>query len=994
MGGIPPLNLYGAKNMNMISTGAFLNEMDASGQKDTVLSKLVAGWEKKNSKVARAGGLSLMALSLAACGSSDDDAAAVVDTAADDTTTVADTPAVSTTAVSLAFSTGGDSLAGAAGDDTFSGIMSGAQAAGSTIQGGDTVDGGAGTDALNMYVSGDAGAAFTIGGVMVSNVESLGISNYDVNAGDTSVDMSTMTGVSSLKILNSSATGDTIFTGVQSIADLSVKGAGDTTVTYTATAVVGTADVQNLTVDTYTGTVSLASVETLNITTSGGASTLADLTATSAKTVTVSGDQNLTITADVTTGLNAATSIDASALTGKLSITSSDTSLSTFTGGSGNDTLVRQANNADAGVADKFDGGAGTDTLSVTTGANVTAANMANYSNFERLTVTDGGTATVNLDGISMFSIVRNTDDTNNEDTTISNVAASTVFEITAGGNGDEETTVELKADTGADETTLTLGGTATGVDVIFQGDDYETLNVVSQGAANLVDIDSTDLTTLNLSGAKALTLSTGSAASNLATIDASAMTAAFVMEAAEGKTTIAITSGSGADTVRGGTSHNVISTGAGNDTIVGLAGNNTITAGDGNDTIQFGTFANLTASDTIDGGAGTDTLSFTGAGNADFTSSTTFLNGVSNVEAYSFTGLNGTDTVTINDSIMQSGAVTLSFSSAVTGSNSLTAAGVLNTSNVVNFTDNSGAVTTYTVGNGIDKVSLEAGADVVAVSLQSYLSGSDEINGGAGTDTVNLNIDGGASAAARVTVGESQLSALNSFEVINVDDASATYIGITLTDAVVDANATAQALSVIGIDSTGGTATTALLTIDASAVTNTSILTLTGGGAADTIKGGAGADEITGGAGADTLTGGGGKDDFTAGTGTDTITDFDFGTSTTTVDQLDVAATFTVTSAATVDTQSSGNIDAATDVVILDTASYAAAANAEDVVVAGAGTGEVIVIWQNSLGSVYVSRDANAATDNGSFETDMFILSGVSVADIKANVDSGDFVI
>jgi len=990
MGGIPPLNLYGAKNMNMISTGAFQSEMVTSNEQDTVLNKLVAAWEKKNLKAARAGGLSLMALSLAACGSSDDTAA--TDTAdTGSTTSVSDTPA---SAVSLAFSTGGDTLTGGSGNDTFSGIMSGAQAAGSTIQGGDTVDGGAGTDAVNMYVSGDAGAAFTIGGVIVTNVESLGISNYDVNAGDTSVDMSTMSGVTELKVLNSSATGDTIFTGVQSIADLSVKGAGDATVTYTATAVVGTADVQNLTVDTYTGTVSLASVETLNITTSGGASTLADLTATSATTVNISGDQNLTITADVTTGLNAATTIDASGLTGKLNITSSDTSLSKFTGGSGDDTLVRQANNADTGVADKFDAGAGTDTLSVTTGANVTAANMANYSNFERLTVTDGGTNTVNLDNISMFTIVRNTDDTDGEDTTVSNVAAGTNFEITAGGNGDEETTVELKADTGADSTTLTLGGLTTGVDVVFQGDDYETINVVSKGAANLVDIDSTDLTTLNASGGIALTLSSGSAASNLATIDASAMTAAFVMEAAEGKTTIAITSGSGADTVRGGTSHNVISTGAGNDTIIGLAGNNTITAGDGNDTIQFGTFSNLTASDSIDGGAGTDTLQFTGAAAADFTSSTTFLNGVTNVEAYSFSGLNGSDTVTINDSIMQNGAVTLTFTSDVSGSNSLTAAGVLNTANVVNFTDNSGAVTTYTVGNGIDKVNLEAANDVVAVTLQTYLSSSDEINGGAGTDTVNLNIDGGASAAARVTVGETQLKALNSFEVINVDDASATYIGITLTDAVVDANATAQALSVIGIDSTGGTATTALLTIDASAVTNTSVLTLTGGGAADTIKGGAGADEITGGAGADTLTGGGGSDDFTAGTGTDTITDFDFGTSTTTVDQLDVAGTFTMTSAATVDTQSSGNIDGSTDVVILDTAAYAAAANAEDVVVAGAGTGEVIVIWQNSLGSVYVSRDADANTDNGSFETDMFILSGVTVADIKANVNSGDFVI
>ena len=58
--------------MNMISTGAFQTEMDASEKQNELVTKLVNVWEKKNSKVARAGGLSLMALSLAACGSNDE----------------------------------------------------------------------------------------------------------------------------------------------------------------------------------------------------------------------------------------------------------------------------------------------------------------------------------------------------------------------------------------------------------------------------------------------------------------------------------------------------------------------------------------------------------------------------------------------------------------------------------------------------------------------------------------------------------------------------------------------------------------------------------------------------------------------------------------------------------------------------------------------------------------------------------------------------------
>ena len=57
-----------SKNMNMISTGAFQTEMDASNRQPTVAEKFAAVWEKKNAKAARAGGVSLMALSLAACG--------------------------------------------------------------------------------------------------------------------------------------------------------------------------------------------------------------------------------------------------------------------------------------------------------------------------------------------------------------------------------------------------------------------------------------------------------------------------------------------------------------------------------------------------------------------------------------------------------------------------------------------------------------------------------------------------------------------------------------------------------------------------------------------------------------------------------------------------------------------------------------------------------------------------------------------------------------
>jgi len=89
--------------MNMISTGAFLPETDASTKQNELVKKLTAAWEKKNSKTARAGGASLMALSLAACGGEDDTpySAADVEKAEADATTAALTGADGTVYASV-----------------------------------------------------------------------------------------------------------------------------------------------------------------------------------------------------------------------------------------------------------------------------------------------------------------------------------------------------------------------------------------------------------------------------------------------------------------------------------------------------------------------------------------------------------------------------------------------------------------------------------------------------------------------------------------------------------------------------------------------------------------------------------------------------------------------------------------------------------------------------------------------------------------------------
>ena len=110
LGGNMPSIFVWSKNMNMISTGAFQTEMDASNKQSTLAEKFAAVWEKKNKKAARAGGVSLMALSLAACGSDDTTTTSTTTT----TTTTTDTTTTTTTAaaVTKVFTTGIDMLTG------------------------------------------------------------------------------------------------------------------------------------------------------------------------------------------------------------------------------------------------------------------------------------------------------------------------------------------------------------------------------------------------------------------------------------------------------------------------------------------------------------------------------------------------------------------------------------------------------------------------------------------------------------------------------------------------------------------------------------------------------------------------------------------------------------------------------------------------------------------------------------------------------------------
>jgi Ca2+-binding RTX toxin-like protein len=364
-------------------------------------------------------------------------------------------------------------------------------------------------------------------------------------------------------------------------------------------------------------------------------------------------------------------------------------------------------------------------------------------------------------------------------------------------------------------------------------------------------------------------------------------------------------------------------------------------------------------------------------------------------VEKYQFAGFDGADTVTINDAVINAGSITLEFAAGTTGANTVNAAGVLSSNSTVNFTDLAGLATTYSVGNGKDVVSLSDGNDAITVTNNAFLGANDVLDGGTGTDTATLT------STTTTTFTAAQLGTLQNVEVLQITSGGGGNYTMTLTDDIVDNNVAAG--NTFTVQRTA--ADTGTLKVTGTSVTSGFALALLGAAGVDTLLGGAGADTITGRAGNDTLTGGSGNDIFVVtgltqgANGSDSITDFDFGTSSTAVDnvQLDLTSTTKVFGrVSTGITAASG-----TEIFVLDTVAYATSDDAQTAVRTAFGNNdnaaEAIIIWQDSLGNLNLSTysDTSAdATANGTLQTSMIKFVGVSISSVGSIIDSSDFTL
>jgi Ca2+-binding RTX toxin-like protein len=735
-------------------------------------------------------------------------------------------------AQTMALTVGVDNAKGGSGDDLILATVDETTVANNTFSTADVIDGGEGSDTLQLAVSATA-TDRAYNPALISNTETFRIVNTSANNAD--VNLTTVAGLTGVEVSSSAQNVDitNITDSTTKLMATANTGTGVETVSFAfkAAALLGTATDVDLTLTSNSGDVAVqtngAGIESMTITAIGvntagryvGAA--ADL-----ETLTVKGTGSLAVNV---ADMAAVTTLDATGNSGGVTYnaTASNATLKggtgndvltdgagndVITGGAGNDTLTGGASNdnIDGGAGDdqivlsavtKDDtvtGGEGTDTLSLAAGTTYSATVSAGsgVSGFEVISNTGGATMTQNLSGLGTNAITTLSLGGGTGTATIQEAAITTVDTEDMGATGGA--VLGLKTDGTADTLAVNIGAAGGTRGLTLAAVDYETLNIVSTGtdgnSVTLNDTDAsylatgateiaartaalaaktvTDLTTVNITGNKNLTVTDSAESTAVTTVNAADFTGATlnvnfndsnaaITATANTGTSATITTGDGADTVtvgNGGTAltnnittgkgNDTITSGAGADTINAGAGANKITSGDGDDILTGGDGA-----DTIDGGEGNDNI--TSAKGAD-----------------SITAGAGNDTVTTTDDndtvIGGTGDDNITTNkgndSVVAGDGNDTIVSGTGSDYVSGGTGNDN----ITVGTGDDTVDGGTGNDTITVQT---LSNGDSLVGGDGTDTLTI-------AAISSTSTPKNISGM---EVVNVTSLGGGAVGITL---------------------------------------------------------------------------------------------------------------------------------------------------------------------------------------------------------------------
>lgn len=513
-----------------------------------------------------------------------------------------DSVVVTVSQAALTFTLGLDALSGTSSDDTFTApvdLVSGVQT--STLQSGDSANGGGGTDTLNVTF---AGGAATIVPTLTA-IETMNVT--DVGTGAKTITGTNVTGLTTVNLV-SSQQGLTINNLATAVTNIGLNASTtDLSLSFLAAATTGASDAVTLTLTNSNpgagangSTVTLTTgaingFESLTINSAGAANKINQIvqtTGTTLATVAITGSQNLEVVAALPATV---TTVNAGAFTGNLVGLTVGTTGVAFTGGSGNDTVIYGANYS---TTSTIDGGAGTNTLGLTSAVAAPAATQSNVSNIQALVISDLLTtsSTVTRFGTGVNAVTLDVGFNGGTLTYAAGTNSLAIGKASTNANSTGAAAVTVSGSATTDVLNMTLNDADFAGALVLTG--VETLNLVSN-----IDLDGTDASgsanvvtgvttmtntaaneTLNVSGNAALTL-TGVVTAD--TINASTFTKALTMGAVTANA-VTITGGSGADQLRGSASADIISAGAGNDTVSGEAGADILTLGAGVDTVQI----------------------------------------------------------------------------------------------------------------------------------------------------------------------------------------------------------------------------------------------------------------------------------------------------------------------------------------------------------------------------------------------------------------------
>ncbi|HYD60222.1 MAG TPA: DUF4214 domain-containing protein [Noviherbaspirillum sp.] len=675
----------------------------------------------------------------------------------------------------------------------------------------------------------------------------------------------------------------------------------------------------------------------------------------------------------------------------------SPNSLTTATKTTANDDTIYANDDGAFSGGDVIDGGNGTDTIYSVQATTAAETITPVISNVEKVYIdvndgTAGTAATYTFSGSTatglteVWSNAYSGSTNGTEDTfAITGVSTSVATGI-KGGDGEYHVTTTYSSVTGSsDSAKLKLEGAS--VDTVTIAG-IETLNVeivgaasTTTGASTIATLTDTSLGTVNITGARNLTVT-----NNIDFKDATD-TLAFdgTVEASGMSGNLTLTLGTGGDNVKftGGSGKNTVVTGAGNDTLTGGAAADTFTVGAGNDTVNTGAgndrviiaVADLTSADSITLGEGTDTLQV---------SSTTL-----DAAAVDATALALVNKISGLDAIATSGALTAIDAGYFTQTAFEATAALTAAVTMTNVAGDSLKLST-----GLDLGAAGTAGDALTVSgalpNQTFTL---ELNGAAG---VNLIADNG-------TAGNAALVIASGISTVNLVSSTTSTTAVTNT---ITSEAASTAVNVIDnvsagsfvltgstdLTISGGTAAGAVFSkaVDFNASAFTGKLSIGGSLEADIIKGGSGADTINGDDGDDILTGNGGADTFVFisadGSGAPSATVFetitDYAKSVDIIDwdanlTIDAAAATAVATTAQVSSKGIATFHADDDTL------------AERIVAATKGMdadGDFVVFEHGSDTYVYISGDNNATQDAADALIKLTGVTGITTATIDGN--------